>query len=48
MDMITELYHNALHSTPAGFVGVGWIFGYMAFIVITATFRIFKGEHMHH
>ncbi len=48
METIAELWNNMMHSTPQGFVGVIGIFSYMAVIVGTALYRIFKGEHMHH
>ncbi len=48
MEQLTELWTNAMHSSPAGFVGVIGIWFYMAVIVCTAIYRIIKGEHMHH
>ena len=48
METIAELFHNMMHSTAAGFVGVTGIFCYMAVIVCTAFYRIRKGDHMHH
>ncbi len=46
--MISELIQNAMQSTPAGFVGVAGIFIYMTIIVVTAIYRIFKGDHLDH
>jgi len=46
--MLAELWNNAMHSTAAGFVGVIGIFVYMSVIVVTALYRIKKGDHMHH
>ncbi len=48
METLTELWHNMLHSTAAGTVGVIGIWTYMAIIVVTALYRIKKGDHMHH
>jgi len=48
MDVLSELWTNAMHSTAAGFLGVSAIFIYMACIVGTAFYRIKKGDHMHH
>lgn len=46
--MLAELWNNMMHSTAAGFVGVIGIFVYMGTILVTALYRIKKGEHMHH
>jgi len=46
--MLSELLHNAMHSTAAGFVGVSLIFAYFVLIVSTAFYRIGRGEHMSH
>ncbi|AEL79448.1 hypothetical protein Dde_4042 [Oleidesulfovibrio alaskensis G20] len=46
--MLTELFHNMMHSTPQGFVGVSLIFIYFAIILYTAFYRIRKGEHLDH
>jgi hypothetical protein len=48
MEMFNELIHNMTLSTAAGTVGVCGIWIYMAIIVSSATYRIIKGEHMHH
>ena len=46
--MLSELFHNAMHSTTAGFIGVSLIFVYFVVIVSTACYRIKQGDHMHH
>ena len=46
--MIMELIHNALHSTPQGFLGVSLIGVYFVVIVATAVYRIKQGDHLHH
>ncbi len=46
--MFAELVHNAMQSTPQGFLGVSLIGIYFVVIVATAIHRIRKGEHMHH
>lgn len=46
--MLSELFTNAMHSSPQGFVGVTLIGLYFCLIVATAFFRIKKGDHMHH
>jgi len=48
MEILVELLENALHSTPQGFVGVSGIWIYMAVIVVTAIYRIRKGDHLGH
>ncbi len=48
MEIISELWHNVLKSTAAGWVGVTGIFVYMTVIVATAIYRIKKADHMHH
>ena len=45
---MNELLQNAMHSTPAGFVGVTLIFAYFVLIVCTAFYRIKQGDHMRH
>ena len=46
--MLAELWHNMMHSTPQGVVGVGLIGIYFVVIVSTAFYRIKKGEHLDH
>lgn len=46
--MVSELIHNMLATSTTAWVGVGFIFTYMAVIVVTAIYRIFKADHMHH
>lgn len=48
--MISELIQNAMHSSPQGFVGVSLIGIYFCVIVVTAFYRIRKGDHLggHH
>ncbi|EGJ48716.1 hypothetical protein V6C53_14160 [Desulfocurvibacter africanus] len=48
MATISELIENAMHSTTAGFVGVGLIFIYMAVIVGTALVRIYQNTQEEH
>lgn len=48
MATISELIENAMHSTTAGFVGVGLIFFYMALIVGTAAYRIYQNFNDDH
>lgn len=46
--MFLELFENAMHSTPQGFVGVGLIFVYFVIILGSALMRIKRGDHVHH
>jgi hypothetical protein len=46
--MLAELWNNMMHSTPQGFVGVSAIFIYMGIILVTAFYRIKKGDHLDH
>jgi hypothetical protein len=46
--MIAELIHNALQSTPQGYVGVSAIWIYMGVIIVVALYRIKKGDHLEH
>lgn len=48
MEIISELLHNTAHSTTYGLIGVAGIFTYMTVIVVTAIYRIVKGEHLDH
>ncbi len=48
MNILAELWYNITHSTTYGIIGVGGIFVYMAIIVTTAIYRIFKGDHLDH
>ncbi len=48
MEIINELFHNVAHSTTYGLIGVAGIFTYMTIIVVTAVYRIFKGDHLEH
>ncbi len=43
-----ELIHNAMQSTPQGFVGVGLIFFYFVVMVAAIVYRVKKGEHLDH
>jgi hypothetical protein len=47
--MFAELFWNAIHSTPQGYLGVSLIYAYMALIVGTAFYRIYQNsKHPHH
>ena len=48
METLTELWNNMMHSTLRGFLGVTGIYTYMALIVVTALYRIKKGDHLGH
>ena len=48
VSMIGELIHNALDSTPQGFVGVGLIFFYFCIMMWAIVMRIRRGEHIEH
>lgn len=48
MEIISELLHNTAQSTTYGLIGVAGIFTYMTVIVVTAVYRIFKGDHLEH
>ncbi len=45
---MSQLIHNAMQSTPQGFVGVGLIFFYFVVMVAAIIYRIKKGEHLDH
>ena len=45
--MLLELFNNAMHSTPQGFLGVGLIYIYFCVILGTAFYRI-KNSAGHH
>lgn len=49
-EMMKELYANAMHSTPAGFVGAPLIFIYFSWIMYRAVkqIRTFIAEDTHH
>ncbi len=46
--MLSDLIHNAMQSSPQGFVGVGLIFIYFVIMIKAIVYRIKKGEHVHH
>lgn len=46
--MIGDLIHNAMQSSPQGFVGVSLIFIYFAVMMYTVAYRIKKADHMKH
>lgn len=48
METIAELFTNMMHSTTRGFIGVTFIFCYMAWILATALYRVKKGDHLGH
>lgn len=48
METIYELLHNMGQSTIQGWFGVSGIYFYMTVIVVTALYRIRKGDHLHH
>lgn len=50
VEMMKELYANAMHSTPQAFVGAPLIFIYFAWIMYRAVkqIRVFIHEDEHH
>ncbi|CAM2058798.1 conserved hypothetical protein [Desulfovibrionales bacterium] len=46
MDIIIELWNNIFYSNTASTVGVIGVWLYMLVLVITALYRINKGDHM--
>ncbi len=46
--MIEELWHSMMSSSWRAFFGVGGIFVYMGLILVTAMYRIKKGDHLDH
>lgn len=47
-EWVKELVETAQHSTPQGLVGVGLIFFYFLVILLSACWRIKRGEHLGH
>jgi hypothetical protein len=47
MYQFVELFWNAIHSTPQGYLGVSLIYAYMALILAVAIYRIARswGHH---
>lgn len=48
MEILNELLYNIGKSSLPGVLGVTGIFTYMTIILVTAFYRIYKGDHMHH
>ncbi len=48
METLTELIHNMFNSTLRGYIGVTFIFAYMAWLVGMALYRVKKGDHLGH
>lgn len=46
--MFAELIANVMHSTPQAFVGIGLMVVYLIGMISIITYRIKKGDHMHH
>jgi hypothetical protein len=47
-EWLDELVESAQHSTSQGVVGVGLIFFYFLVILLSAVWRIKRGEHLSH